>query len=352
MAETAALRALVCGDFGNATQPLARQCAEALAELGLEVARVDTEVPRRKLPEAAKRWSKSLAKLVGKKQALSRHYDQRERAVRNDRVRRAFLDKRPNLVLVIRGNDLERDLLDEMRLAGALTSCWWIKDAKRIEMMAAERDAYDLYYCIHRDHCSRGIRYLPAYALDPGRFPVAAERRYTRDIGFVGIWNPKRQSYLAPLADLQLGIVGPGWRTRSLLADRRLVRHVHAARLHGKALVEFYRSSRIVVNINQWDSAQASGTTLRVADVPACGAFLLTEHSAGLEEVFRLDREIVAFSSPAELADKARYYLAHDAQRETIARAGCERAQRLPRHVDRMREIVRDARSLIEAGRA
>jgi spore maturation protein CgeB len=352
MAQAPVMRVLVCGDFANATQPLSRQCAQAFAELGLEVLCVDTEVRRRKLPETAKRWSKSIAKLGGRKAQLSSYYEKRERAERNENVRRAFREQQPDLVLVVRGNDLEPDLLSEMRAAGALTACWWIKGADRLERMIEERPSYDLYYCVHRNRSVDGIRYLPAYALDSARYSVAQEPTYLRDVGFVGIWKPKRQEYLEPLVDLKLGIVGPGWRTRSLLTSRRLIPHVAAARLQGAALAAFYQSSRIVVNINQWQSNEASGTTLRVADVPACGAFLLSEYSAGLEEIFALGREVVAFSSREELEDKTRYYLAHDAEREAIARAGYERALRLPRHAERMSTILEDSRALRGARRS
>lgn len=351
MAETPTVstpvRVLLCGDFLNAIQPLARQCSRALEELGAEVMRVDTEVRRRKLPETAKRWSKSLAKLLGRKHQLARYYDQGERARRNERVRQAFRANQPDVVLVIRGNDVDAGLLREMRDAGAVTAGWWIKDVRRAGKMLVERPNYDLYYCIHLDHCREGIRHLPAYAVDTGLFPCPTERHYLYDIGFVGIWQPKRQAYLEPLADLRLGIVGPGWRTRNLRANRSLMRHVVATSLHGEALTRFYQSARIVLNINQWEASEASGTTLRVADVPACGAFLLTEYSRGLEDIFELEREIVTFSSREELERKARYFLKRDAEREAIALAGHQRALGLPRHADRMRVIVADAARLL-----
>jgi spore maturation protein CgeB len=78
-----------------------------------------------------------------------------------------------------------------------------------------------------------------------------------------------------------------------------------------------------------------------VFDVPATGAFLLTDYSPELEQHYRLGEEIVAYRDVDELRDKARYYLAHDAERTAIARRGYERALTLPTIRDRMAEVIR-----------
>ena len=57
------------------------------------------------------------------------------------------------------------------------------------------------------------------------------------------------------------------------------------------------------------------------------GAFYLVERCDELAEFFEPDKEIVFFDDADELADKAKYYLAHDAERERIRQAGMRRAQ-------------------------
>ena len=64
---------------------------------------------------------------------------------------------------------------------------------------------------------------------------------------------------------------------------------------------------------------------MRTFEVPACGTFVLSERSPEIEEFFKKDEEIVFFSTPQELKDKALYYLKHRGERERIARAGYER---------------------------
>ena len=67
---------------------------------------------------------------------------------------------------------------------------------------------------------------------------------------------------------------------------------------------------------------------LRDFEIPMSGGFYLVEHMDELAEFFEPDREIVCYRSREELADKIRFYLKNDGARETIRRAGYERARR------------------------
>lgn len=334
------LRVLVCGDFTSLTLPHSRQCADALEKLGCDVLRVDTEDRQRKMPKTLKRWSKSLAKFVGMKQGLSDYYVKRALATRNARVRDGFDRFRPDVVLVIRGNALDADLLAYMRNQGARMIGWWIKDIRRPANLSADIPNYDVYYCIHRNLSCGGVLHLPAWSVDRIRYFPAEVRDFRYDVVFVGIWNPKRQSFLDKLSGYNLGIVGPGWNTRTLTSNPALARKVVKYTMHGEELTRFYQSARIVLNINQWQANEASGTTLRVTDVPACGSFLLTEYSSELADLFELETEICTFSAPEEMKEKIDYYLNHEEERERIARAGLERTRKLPTPEDRMKLIL------------
>ena len=338
----AQLRILTCGDFSSATLPHSRQCADALEELGHDVLRVDTEDRRRKFPETLKRWSKSLAKRVGLKQRLSNFYVRRELSTRNGRVKVAFDQHRPDIVLVIRGNALDPTLLAYMKNRGAHLVGWWIKDVTKPQNLYTDVPLYDTYYCIHHNFSQGGVRYLPAWSVDRNRYYPADLPTFRHDVVFVGIWNPKRQSFLETLLAYDLAIVGPGWSTRTLSTNPALARKVIKNAMHGDELTRFYQSARIVLNINQWESHEASGTTLRVTDVPACGSFLLTEYSGGLEELFELNKEIVSFTTPADMKEKIDYYLTHDEERKRIALAGLERTRKLPTPKERMMTILAD----------
>ena len=52
---------------------------------------------------------------------------------------------------------------------------------------------------------------------------------------------------------------------------------------------------------------------------------MLTDYSNELNDLFIIGKEIETYQSTEELVDKIDYYLAHDIEREKIARKGYER---------------------------
>ena len=90
-----------------------------------------------------------------------------------------------------------------------------------------------------------------------------------------------------------------------------------------KELPAFYNAC--TVNFNATNLQMGKAVNQRVFDVPACGAFLLTDHQESMEGLFEVGKEVVTYKDPGEIADLARFYLRNDAARETIAMKGRER---------------------------
>ena len=67
---------------------------------------------------------------------------------------------------------------------------------------------------------------------------------------------------------------------------------------------------------------------LREFEATMAGAFYLTGWIEELADLYEIGKEIVCYRSRAELADLARWYLAHDDAREAVRRAGHARALR------------------------
>jgi hypothetical protein len=111
----------------------------------------------------------------------------------------------------------------------------------------------------------------------------------------------------------------------------------HADHLHGpvsdEEYVRLYSESRIslgfaIVGDTHRALRPQRQVRLREFEGPMSGAFYLTGWQEELALHYEVGREIVCYRSAAELVDLARHYLAHDAERERIRRAGHERALR------------------------
>ncbi len=87
-----------------------------------------------------------------------------------------------------------------------------------------------------------------------------------------------------------------------------------------------YKNSKINLNITL--RSIGSGIPLRVFDIMGCGGFLLTNYQADMFEVFEPDKEFVYYTDYEDLLAKVEYYLAHDVEREKIARNGYEKVRK------------------------
>jgi len=139
---------------------------------------------------------------------------------------------------------------------------------------------------------------------------------------------------------------GAGKGTEQSRGNRDLKARVVSRGVWGEELLRVYNTSKIVLNITNWDPARYVALNQRVFDVPATGAFLLTDYSPELEEHYRIGDEIACYGDVEELREKARYYLAHDAERRAIAARGHARALILPTIRDRMQAVINRVEAL------
>jgi len=135
------------------------------------------------------------------------------------------------------------------------------------------------------------------------------------DLSFVGMPHGDRVSFLNGLAGRGLGVevFGHGWQGRPRLPFHQMVRLF----------------SRSKINLNLSNASMMTGPQIkgRNFEIPGAGGFLLSGRAEGLDEYYEDSREIVTFADGDDLADKARFYLAHDAERARIAANGRRRTR-------------------------
>ncbi len=327
-------RVLISGAFGDAHYRFGffERIAEHMEREGLQVERFNAFGFDRRTAGVAKLLER-LATLPGRALGIDKT---RLRAAlpwtAEGQRERAFLLAvrrfRPDTLIVIRGFPVQPTTLRAARRLGVRECVGWYVEGP-LEAALPERESllFDRYYCIHTElepTARARIGWLPSYGLDTQsfrreRWPREAQPR----IVFVGTPTPRRVRFLEALRGLPLDLWGPKWQhVASLAAWHR------GDFIWGPALNALYNRSAIVLNIASWGN-ELSGMTQRVVEIPASGAFMLTDAAPEVFNLFAPGREIDVFDSPQALRQQCERYLVDASAREAIADAGHARALRM-----------------------
>ena len=180
----------------------------------------------------------------------------------------------------------------------------------------------------------KDVYYFP-FAYDKNIFEKNIElteqdiTNYKSEVCFAGTWESDREERLRELvqklANLDLAIYGNLW-------DEKLNRNsILRPFLKGKAiyndeLIKVFKTSKIVLNFIR--KQNMTSHNMRTFEVPAIGAFLLTQRtSEQAEELFKEKENIDCFDSVDELVSKIEFYLNNDDLRRLIADNGKKRAR-------------------------
>ncbi len=191
---------------------------------------------------------------------------------------------------------------------------------------------------------ARRMECLPVAACDPDfhrpyTLTPAERAAYACDIAFVGTLVPdhlysRRVAALEALRDFDLGI----WSVHDVPDSLR--KHVRGAAL-GETMLRVLSAARLTVNVH--GDFMRYGGNLRLFEAAGVGAFQLADDLPGVRAWFTPGETIVTFSTPADLRQKAAYYLAHDAERQAIARRARDHVyahHTYDRRVERLEELL------------
>lgn len=249
---------------------------------------------------------------------------------RSAELRRTIAAYDPDLVFHIRGLGFRRWAFEGARR----TFAWWVESDERVQEALSEAPWFDHFFFINSSSVEAAHRagfkhasYMP-HAVDATIFRPLPGVERDLDFSFVGLWSEKRQRFLEAALEVSPNgaIYGPKWY-RKTFGDRRFRRIVKGRHIGGDALVRLYNRSKIVFNITAWGSgggASRSGMTMRLFEVPATGALLLTDPSAELSLALTPGKHVAVFRDLEEFQAKMRYYLENARERDRIGASGVE----------------------------
>lgn len=226
-----------------------------------------------------------------------------------------LLTQKADLILVCKGEGIDPHLVES---TPCVTALWYAEQigtpeshdetsfARRKEL-AFNLHAFDYAFShdpanllVYRRLGAQRVFPLPCAAVDPVlNHKINTPKKY--DVVFVGSKTPRRKKILGALTKKGIDVYSPDiWDPEKLNT--------------------LFNESRIVLNLHLSDLLN---TETRVAEVLGAGSFLLSETLSD-PDLVRAGTHFVQFASGdiEELADKIRYYLAHENEREAIALNG------------------------------
>jgi len=165
-------------------------------------------------------------------------------------------------------------------------------------------------------------------------------QRFACDITTAGNLYANRVAFFEQLVDMNLDIRiwgNPGSRWMKLKNIDPFLRKEYVME-RDKGLA--FQLAKIV--LNNLHPGEVAGINCRAFEIPAMGGFQMINWRDGLDDLFEIGKEIVAFHSLSELKEQIHYYLRHEDQRRAIAEAGYKRAHADHTYTKRL-EVLIDA---------
>lgn len=194
---------------------------------------------------------------------------------------------------------------------------------------------------------SRGLAAeLHRLAFEPGILSHLGEGAQNIPVSFAGSLSHHHQvrfqllEYLCARRHIEV------WGRQENLPIDCSIRRSHRGPAWGREMFQLLRRSKITLN-HHIEVAGPYANNMRLFEATGVGTLLITDWKENLHEMFELGKEIVAYRTPEECMELVNYYLDHDEERESIARAGQQRTLRDYTYYQRMEEFVEIVRKYI-----
>jgi hypothetical protein len=269
------------------------------------------------------------------------------------------------------------EVIQEIRRMGILSVNWYCNASYQFHLIEEIAPAYD--FCLVPEKFRLGdyrrVGANPIYcqeAANPNIYkPYPLPREF--DVVFIGGKYGDRPQYIRYLLDADISVLvwGPGWqqpmrvsqptsppspvlrlaKLRTVEGWRRVGRKAQhwlgllpppdppvtlppaicGPPLSDEDMIKMYSRAKISLGFSSCGDTHRTRQRilqvhLRDFEAPMSGAFYMVEYMEELEEFFEIGKEIVCYNNKVDLAEKIKYYLSHDTEREKIRQAGYRRA--------------------------
>jgi spore maturation protein CgeB len=266
----------------------------------------------------------------------------------NRRSIRVFEIFKPNIVLIIKGNDIYPSVLKKIKSLDPNTKLVsWTGD----NMLKKHNSSYYFIkgislYDIHFTTKSNAVKGLMLKGVKKVKFLNKAfnkdvhfpsvNKKLFFEVLFIGSYEKPRYETMRYLADngIEINIYGNGWE--KIKSQNNLI--IHHKPLQGENYREAISTSKI--NLCFLRKANDDLQTDRTMEIPACKGFMIAERTDEHLNLFKEDSEAVFFNSDNELLKKIKYYLKNDDLRNKIAENGYSRAIKSNYSYDNMIEKI------------
>lgn len=319
---------LIIGKFY--TEGFALHIAETLTDMGHNVRRFEPGYKANRLPG---RLGKRLDQVIGTLHTTSDNLP----AIRARRMRALWqvVEQGPLDVAIVCHDFLwPNEVAEIKRRSGAQVAMWYpdpISNFGRGLFMNAGYDAlfFKDPFIVYRlgDVLMSPVYYLPE-CFNPARhrWPEGAradDPAYVCDIATAGNLHSWRIAVYRHLSGYDVKLWG---HTPPLWMPANPVLAMYQGRgVYNEEKARAFRDARIVVN--NLMHGEIWGVNVRCFEAAGVGAFQMVDWRPGLGHLFEDGKELITFTSMADLKAKIDYWLPREAERRAIAEAGQRRAQ-------------------------
>lgn len=181
------------------------------------------------------------------------------------------------------------------------------------------------------------------------------------DVSFIGQKKPARAHVIKQLQKkgIQVKTFGFGWGPEGRVPHEKLLHSIARSKINlnlnvrdgllspaviGRLFLKRARNRlapdfHLIDNFRAYLHFPTLHTHARPFELAGAGGFVISGYSDGIERYYEPDREMVFYRTTEELAEKIRYYLAHDDERKRIREAGYKRTLRDHTYVKRFEAL-------------